>query len=118
MTDYQKAPLTNSLMKQFRPPKRPKTARTFDWNQEKTRGKFHGSFLFFGGPTMELEKAIELVKRAVKHTGTIDQKHIDFTLIAAEERELYDKALRICQLSIMDGKMTRDEFIKKVNLDS
>ncbi len=67
---------------------------------------------------MDLEQALNLIKIAVKFTGTIDQKHIDLTVIPAEKRAIYEKALAVCQISIKDGKMSRDEFIKRVHLDS
>jgi hypothetical protein len=67
---------------------------------------------------MDLEQALNLIKTAVKFTGTIDQKHIDLTIIPAEKRAMYEKALAICQMSIKDGKISRDDFIKRVHLDS
>lgn len=71
----------------------------------------------FGEKSMTLEQAIELLKRAVKYTGTIDQKHIDLTIVPAEERRKFEKALAIAQLSIKDGAITRDEFLCRVHLD-
>jgi hypothetical protein len=66
---------------------------------------------------MDLEKAIELLKNAVKHTGTIDQKHIDLTIVPAAERQTYEKALVMVQTSIKDGKISREEFVRRVQLD-
>lgn len=66
---------------------------------------------------MNLEQAIEILKRAVKYTGTNDQKHIDLTIIPADERPKYEKALVVAQLSIKDGLLTRDEFLARVHLD-
>jgi hypothetical protein len=67
---------------------------------------------------MDLDWAIELIKKAVKYTGTIDQKHIDLTIVPAENRHLYEEALAVSQASIKEGKITRDEFNRRVNLDS
>ena len=66
---------------------------------------------------MNLDQAIELLRNAVKHTGNIDQKHIDLTVVAAERRSLFEKAMAICQLSIKDGKISRDEFNRRVHLE-
>lgn len=66
---------------------------------------------------MELEKAIELLKKAVKENGTNDQKHIDLTLIPASERAHYDKALMVSTLAIKEGKIARDEFYRRLHLD-
>jgi len=66
---------------------------------------------------MDLDQAITLVKKTVKHTGTIDQKHIDLQLVSSEQRDLYQKAMVVIALSIKDGKITKDEFSKRVNLD-
>ncbi len=67
---------------------------------------------------MEIAQAIELLKRAVKHTGTIDQKHIDLSVVAAAERPKFELALKVIQLAIKDGQMTRDDFNRRVKLDS
>lgn len=66
---------------------------------------------------MDIDQAIGLIKNTVKHTGTIDQKHIDLTLIPASERSLYEKALAISALAIKDGVITRDEFLRRAQLD-
>jgi hypothetical protein len=66
---------------------------------------------------MDLENAIELLKKIVKHTGVIDQKHIDLTLVPVDQREVYQKALVVAKVGIKDGKMTQDEFMRKVCLD-
>jgi hypothetical protein len=66
---------------------------------------------------MDIDQAIGLIKNAVKHTGNIDQKHIDLTLIPADQRSLYEKALAISALAIKDGTITRDEFLRRANLD-
>ena len=67
---------------------------------------------------MDLDQAIELLKNAVKHTGNIDQKHIDLTVVPNEQRPLYEKAMAIGAMSIKDGKITRDDFLKRVHLDN
>lgn len=67
---------------------------------------------------MDLNHAIELLKNAVKFTGTIDQKHIDLSIIPAEKRDLYEKAMAVSALSIKDGKITRDEFLRRIQLES
>ena len=66
---------------------------------------------------MDLKEAINLLKVTVKHTGNIDQKHIDLTLIPAEKRDLYEKALAVSALSIKDGKITKDEFLRRVHIE-
>ena len=66
---------------------------------------------------MDLDSAIGLLQKAVKWTGTIDQKHIDLTVIPANQREDYEKALMVAQLSIKEGKISKDEFLRKLHLD-
>lgn len=66
---------------------------------------------------MDLNQAINLLKKAVKFTGTIDQKHIDLTIVPADQRSLYEKAMAIAQLAIKDGKISREEFLSRVRLD-
>lgn len=67
--------------------------------------------------TVELNQAIELLKNAVKHTGTIDQKHIDLTIVPTEERAKYEEALKVAMTAIKDGTIGRDEFNRRVRLD-
>ena len=67
---------------------------------------------------MDLEQAIEILKKAVKFTGTIDQKHIDLTIVPADKRPMYEKAMAVGAISIKDGKITRDEFLRRVHLDN
>jgi hypothetical protein len=66
---------------------------------------------------MQLDEAIELLKKAVKFCGTIDQKHIDLTIVPAEQRHTYEKALAISQLSVKEGEITRDELLRRLTLD-
>lgn len=65
---------------------------------------------------MELEAAIKLLKKAVKHTGTIDQKHIDLTIVSAEDRELYQLALKVAQESVKQGLLTREILLNKLGI--
>jgi hypothetical protein len=66
---------------------------------------------------LELNQAIELLQKAVKHTGNIDQKHIDLTLVPAEDRGHYEAALAVAQQALKEGQLTRDQLFKKLNLD-
>ncbi len=65
---------------------------------------------------MELDNAIELLRNAVKATDTNDTKHIDLTLVPAEERATYEEAMKVSGLAIKEGKITRDEFLKRVHI--
>jgi hypothetical protein len=67
---------------------------------------------------MDLETAIELIKKAVKNSGNIDQKHIDLSLIPAKDLESYKEALKVSQMAIKEGKITRDEFLRAAHLDT
>ncbi len=66
---------------------------------------------------MTLEEALALVRKAVKHTGTIDQKHIDLTVLPTEERDHTQKALAYLQLAVKAGTLTRDELNHRLHLD-
>lgn len=70
------------------------------------------------GGKVEIKEAIELLKRAVKYPGTIDQKHIDLTIVPTEERAKYQEALKVAQKAIMSGQISRDEFNRRVHLDT
>ncbi len=67
--------------------------------------------------TVEINQAIELLKKAVKHTGVIDQKHIDLTIVPVEEKPKYEEALMVAMNAIKAGTISRDEFNRRVRLD-
>jgi hypothetical protein len=66
---------------------------------------------------MDLDQAIELLKRTVKENGTNDMKHIDLGLVPAVEKGTYEKALRVVKLAIAGGKLTQEEFAARVHLN-
>lgn len=66
---------------------------------------------------MDLEQAIALLKKAVKNNGTNGMNHIDLSLVAAEERATFEKALRIAKLAILEGKISQDEFSARIHLN-
>ena len=65
---------------------------------------------------MDLEKALELLRVTVKNNGTNGSKHIDLGLVPAEERAIYEKALAVAKLAILEGKLSQDEFQSRVHL--
>lgn len=66
---------------------------------------------------MDLEQAIQLLKRTVKNNGTNDQNHIDLGLVSAQEKPIYEKALIVAKLAIIEGKISQDEFMARVHLN-
>jgi hypothetical protein len=76
-----------------------------------------GEVFIIYGDFMELEQAIELIKKLVKNNGTNDSKHIDIGLVSSEEKPLYEKALKVVKLAIMEGKLRQDEFEARVHLN-
>lgn len=65
---------------------------------------------------MTLEQAIQLLKNAVKYSTIEGQKHLDFTLVNAHEREKYLKALAIAQMAVTNGEITQDQLKDQLDL--
>jgi hypothetical protein len=66
---------------------------------------------------MELNEAIKLLKNAVKHTGSIDQNHIDLTLVSVDDRPKYEEAIKVAKTASIEGKITWAELLHSLHLD-
>lgn len=66
---------------------------------------------------MELDSAIEMLKKVVKNNGTNDQKHIDLGLVSTEDRPAFEKALIVVKVAIMEGKISQDEFLGRIHVN-
>lgn len=67
---------------------------------------------------MDVEKAIGLLQRIVKENGTNDLKHLDIGLVPADERPIYEEALKVVKVAILKGKMTQDELLGRIHINS
>lgn len=67
---------------------------------------------------MDLEQAIVLLKKIVKENGTNDMKHLDVGLVSTEERPVYEKALIVAKLAMIEGKITQDELFGRIHLNN
>lgn len=65
---------------------------------------------------MDLEQAIVLLKKIVKENGTNDMRHLDVGLVPADERPMYEKALRVAKMAVFEGKISQDELLGKIHL--
>lgn len=65
---------------------------------------------------MTLDEAITILKNAVKWSEVKNQKHIDLTLIAAEERPLYQTALVVANLEVEKGTLTQETLKSRLGI--
>lgn len=65
---------------------------------------------------MTFEEAIELLKKAVKESNIKNQPHIDLSLVNADDRPSYEKALVIANAEVLKGTLTKTELISKLGL--
>lgn len=66
---------------------------------------------------MTLDEAITVLKNAVKWSEVKNQKHIDLTLIPAEERPLYQRALAVTTIEVEKGTLTQDALKTRLGLE-
>ena len=66
---------------------------------------------------MNLDEAISLLKNAVKYSVVKNQKHLDLTLVSAEERPKYQKALVIVNDEVQKGLITDADLKARLNLE-
>ncbi len=66
---------------------------------------------------MDLEKAIALLQRIVKENGTNDLRHLDIGLVPAEDRPIYEQALKTVKIAILKGQIGQDEFLGRIHVN-
>ena len=64
----------------------------------------------------KFEKAVSLLKKAVKSSHLDNQKHIDFSLVNAPHLDEYKKAMITVQTAVKEGEITQDELRKRLGL--
>ncbi len=65
---------------------------------------------------MNLDQAIELLKKTVKDSHLKSQKHIDLTLVDAKERIHYEEALMVAKAHVAQGKLTQAQLNERLGL--
>ncbi|MFI5390189.1 MAG: hypothetical protein ACHQYQ_02415 [Bacteriovoracales bacterium] len=65
---------------------------------------------------MTLDEAINLLKKTVKYSAVKNQKHIDLTLISAEELPIYEKALAIVTNEVQKGTITDKDLKQRIGI--
>ena len=66
---------------------------------------------------MHLDEAIELLKKIVKYSTIIDQKHLDLSVATAHERPIMQKALVIARVEVEKGTITDQELKQRLGID-
>jgi hypothetical protein len=65
---------------------------------------------------MNIEDAIELVKKAVKESHLNNQRHVDLSLCTADKRADTQEALVFLQAKVAKGEMSDIELKEKLGL--
>lgn len=65
---------------------------------------------------MNLDQAIDLLKKTVKYSAVKNQKHIDLTLVSAEEKSTYEKALAMAFEEVKKGSITEADLKQRLGL--
>ena len=64
----------------------------------------------------KFEKAVSLLKNAVKSSHLDNQKHIDFSLVNAAHLDDYKTAMVTVQTAVKEGEISEDELKKRLGL--
>ena len=64
----------------------------------------------------KFEKAISLLKKAVKHSHLDNQKHLDFSLVNATHLDEYQLAMITVQTAVKEGEITQEELKRRLGL--
>ena len=65
---------------------------------------------------MTLDEAITILKNAVKYSEVKNQKHLDLTLVSAQERPLYQTALVVANLEVEKGTLSQDDLKSRLGI--
>jgi hypothetical protein len=65
---------------------------------------------------MTIDEAINLLKKTVKYSAVKNQKHIDLTLVSAEELPIYEKALAIVTNEVQKGTITDKDLKQRIGI--
>ena len=65
---------------------------------------------------MNLDEAIFLLKKTVKYSAVKNQKHLDLTLVSAQERFTYEKALAQVTNEVKKGTLTEADLKQRLGL--
>lgn len=65
---------------------------------------------------MTLDEAIDFLKQYVKYSAVPGQKHIDPSLVNAEDLGRYEQAFKVSQDAVLDGEITEDNLRSRLGL--
>lgn len=65
---------------------------------------------------LSFEEAVAILRNAVKTSHLDNQKHIDFSLVNANERDKYQKAMMVVNFAVTKGELTKEELQHKLGL--
>ncbi len=65
---------------------------------------------------MSFEEAVQFLKKTVKYSAVKNQKHLDPTLISADQVDTYNLAMYTVNDAVEQGKLSRDELLQTLGL--
>lgn len=65
---------------------------------------------------MTLDQAIDLLKKTVKYSAVKNQKHIDLTLVSAEELFSYQRALALALNEVKKGTISENDLKQRLGI--
>jgi hypothetical protein len=65
---------------------------------------------------LNTDEAIKILKCAVKNSNLSNQKHVDISLVNVDNIDMFQKAMVVVNMAVLNGEMTKNELNSKLGI--